>query len=299
LLIGGTAELADGSRAYAGGYLYGNAGDAEAAAEAQLTVGEVNVNLTGGTTVGGNLYGGAHARQFGNASVTKVNITVTAGSHGRIYAGGWAEKGAVSSVGIANVIISGGTVDYLYGGGANADGKTYVTTSNITISGAAEVNTIFMGGRYGYSWVDNVNLTFDGAEKVLKRLSGVSSAGMDYAEATVVELETNVTANLIDYVDKFVINEDCTLTAVDEFYLGDRNNETGATEDFTTFDFITDGLDKAWTAVAGISDFTNAQFSVNGAGLTTWDGTAAIEIGGYSLTYDATDRTIKLAQITA
>jgi len=299
LLIGGTAELADGSRAYAGGYLYGNAGDAEAAAEAQLTVGEVNVNLTGGTTVGGNLYGGAHARQFGNASVTKVNITVTAGSHGRIYAGGWAEKGAVSSVGIANVIISGGTVDYLYGGGANADGKTYVTTSNITISGAAEVNTIFMGGRYGYSWVDNVNLTFDGAEKVLKRLSGVSSAGMDYAEATVVELETNVTANLIDYVDKFVINEDCTLTAVDEFYLGDRNNETGATEDFTTFDFITDGLDKAWTAVAGISDFTNAQFSVNGAGLTTWDGTAAIEIGGYSLTYDATDKTIKLAQITA
>ena len=160
------------------------------------------------------------------------------------------------------------------------------------------VNTIFMGGRYGYSWVDNVNLTFAGADKVLNRLSGVSSAGMDYADATVVELETNVTADLIDYVDKFVINEDCLLTANNEFYLGDRNNETGATEDFTTFDFIADG-EANWTAVAGISDFTKAKFSVNGAGLTTWDGSAAIEIGGYKLTYDATDKTIKLAQITA
>ncbi|MBQ9804057.1 MAG: hypothetical protein IJW35_04345, partial [Lentisphaeria bacterium] len=195
LLIGGTAEVA--AKVYAGGYLYGNAGDAEAAAEAQLTVDEVNITLDGGA-VSTNMYGGAHARQNGNAKVDTVNITVTDGSHGRIYAGGWAEKGAVSSVGTANVIISGGTVDYLYGGGANADGKTYVTTTNITVSDAAVVNTIFMGGRYGYSYVNTVELTFDGEAKTLNRLSGVSSAGMDYAKATVVELETNVTADLID-----------------------------------------------------------------------------------------------------
>jgi len=294
LLIGGTAEVA--AKVYAGGYLYGNAGDAEAAAEAQMTVDQVNINIDGGA-VSTNMFGGAHARQNGNAKVDTVNITVTDGSHGRIYAGGWAEKGAVSSVGISNVIISGGTVDYLYGAGANADGETYVTTSNITIENDAVVNTIFMGGRYGYSWVDNVNLTFAGENKELTRLSGVSSAGMDYAKATVVELATDVTADLIDYVDKFVINEDCTLTANNEFYLGNRV-EGGAEPGVTTFDFIADG-EANWTAVAGISDFTNAKFSVNGAGLTTWDGTAAIEIGGYSLTYDAKDKTIKLAQITA
>jgi len=294
LLIGGTAEVA--AKVYAGGYLYGNAGDAEAAAEAQMTVGEVNITLDGGA-VSTNMYGGAHARQFGNASVTEVNITVTAGNHSRIYAGGWAEKGAVSSVGIANVIISGGTVDYLYGAGANADGKTYVDTTNITIENDAMVNTIFMGGRYGYSWVDNVNLTFAGADKVLNRLSGVSSAGMDYADATVVKLETNVTADLIDYVDKFVINEGYTLTANNEFYLGNRV-EGGAEPDVTTFDFIAEG-EANWTAVAGISDFTNAKFSVNGTGLTAWDGSAAIAIGGYELTYDAKDKTIKLAKITA
>jgi len=294
LLIDGTAEVA--AKVYAGGYLYGNAGDAEAAAEAQMTVDEVNITLDGGA-VSTNMFGGAHARQNGNASVAEVNITVTDGSHGRIYAGGWAEKGAVSSVGISNVIISGGTVDYLYGAGANADGETYVTTTNITIENDAVVNTIFMGGRYGYSWVENVNLTFAGENKELTRLSGVSSAGMDYAKATVVELATDVTADLIDYVDKFVINEDCTLTANNEFYLGNRV-EGGAEPGVTTFDFIADG-EANWTAVAGISDFTNAKFSVNGAGLTTWDGTAAIEIGGYSLTYDAKDKTIKLAQITA
>jgi len=285
LLIGGTAEVA--AKVYAGGYLYGNAGDAEAAAEAQLTVKSVNINIDGGA-VSTNMYGGAHARQFGNASVTEVNITVTDGSHSRIYAGGWAEKGAVSSVGIANVIISGGSVDYLYGAGANADGKTYVTTTNITVSDDAVVNTIFMGGRYGYSWVDNVNLTFAGENKELTRLSGVSSAGMDYAKATVVELATNVTADLIDYVDKFVINEGYTLTAVDEFYLGDRNNETGATEDFTTFDFIAEG-EANWTAVAGISDFTNAKFAVNGIEGSEWKDNV-MAIGDYTLTRSDADK---------
>jgi len=294
LIIGGTAEVA--AKVYAGGYLYGNAEDAEAAAKAQLTVKSVNITIDGGA-VSTNMYGGAHARQFGNAKVDTVNITITKGNHSRIYAGGWAEKGAVSSVGIANVTISGGSVDYLYGAGANADGKTYVGTTKITIENDAVVNTIFMGGRYGYSWVDNVNLTFAGADKVLNRLSGVSSAGMDYADATVVELETNVTADLIDYVDKFVINEGYTLTANNEFYLGNRI-EGGAEPGVTTFDFIAEG-EANWTAVAGISDFTNAKFAVNGSEAQLWDGKAAIEIGGYELTYDAKDKTIKLAQIAA
>ncbi|MBQ9803245.1 MAG: hypothetical protein IJW35_00210, partial [Lentisphaeria bacterium] len=292
LLIGGTAEVA--AKVYAGGYLYGNGADS---AEAQLTVGEVNITLDGGA-VSTNMYGGAHARQNGNASVAEVNITVTAGNHGRIYAGGWAEKGAVSSVGTANITISGGTVDYLYGGGANADGTTTVGTTTITIENDAVVNTVFMSGRYGYSSVSGtVTLNYNSTTG-MKRLSGVSSAGVDNAKDTVVNVLSNLTADVIDYVDKFVINENCTLTANDAFYLGNRL-ENGETDGFTTFDFSTDGLDKEWTAVAGIDDFTNAQFAVNGTGLTAWDGSAAIEIGGYSLTYDATDKTIKLAQVNA
>jgi len=295
LNIGGEADIK--GQVYAGGYFYGLGGD-KAATAVQMTVDEVNIKLDGKSKVSGNLFAGIHARECGNAKAETVNITVTAGTHGRIYAGGWAEKGAVSSVTISNVTISGGAVDYLYGAGANADGNTYVGTSNITISGDAVVNTIFMGGRYGYSYVDTVNLTFAGDDKVLNRLSGVSSAGMDYAKETIVELGTNVTADLIDYVDKFIINENCTLTANNEFYLGNRV-EGGAEPGVTTFDFITDGLDKYWTAVAGISDFTNAQFSVNGGEAKLWDGASALAIDGYELTYDAKDKTIKLAQITA
>jgi len=288
LSIGGEVEVS--GPVYGGGYMYGD-GNA-VPLDAQMTVGSVDITLYGGE-IGNNIFGGIHAREYGKATVDEVNIAVTAGTHGRIYAGGWAEKGAVSSVAAANVTISGGSVDYLYGAGANADGETFVGTTNITIENDAVVNTIFMGGRYGYSYVDVVNLTFDDDAKVLKRLSGVSSAGMDYAE-TNVELKTSVTADLIDYVDNFIINEDCTLTANNEFYLGNRV-EGGAEPGVTTFDFVTDGLDEAWTAIAGISDFANAKFSVNGAGLTAWDGTAAIAIGGYELTYDADKKTITLA----
>ncbi|MBQ9804205.1 MAG: hypothetical protein IJW35_05100, partial [Lentisphaeria bacterium] len=81
------------------------------------------------------------------------------------------------------------------------------------------------------------------------------------------------------------------------FYLGNRT-ATGETDGFTTFDFIAEG-EANWTAVAGIDDFTNAKFAVNGSEAQLWNGKSAIAIGGYELTYDAKDKTIKLAQITA
>jgi len=294
-------ELADvAAKVYAGGYLYGDANAASAAANAQMNVGRVRVNLDGGA-VSTNMYGGAHVRDNGNAKVEMVDITVTAGNHGRIYAGGWAEKGAKSYVTTSNVIISGGTVDYLYGAGANADGETFVGTTNITIENDAVVNTIFMGGRYGYSYVDTVNLTFDGAEKSLTRLSGVSSAGMDYSDATSVVLKTDLTADLIDYVDKFTINEGFKLTANNDFVLGSRDNETGLTvaDSFTTFNFVTDGFSNAWEAIAGIEDFTNAKFTINGVAGVWEDNVMAItsDKKNYTITKDESAGTITLAQV--
>ncbi|MBE6399879.1 MAG: hypothetical protein E7041_07045 [Lentisphaerae bacterium] len=274
------SDLADiAGKVYAGGYLYGNAGDSGAAADAQMTVSEVNVNLTGGT-VGSNLFGGVHARQNGNASVTEVNITVTDGSHSRIYAGGWAEKGAVSSVGTSTVIISGGTVDYLYGGGANADGTTTVGATTITIENSALVNTVFMSGRYGYSSVsDTVTLNYSSSSG-MKRLSGVSSAGVDNATNTVVNVLSDLTADLIDYVDKFVISENCKLTANDAFYLGNRL-ENGETDGFTTFEIT--AAESGWDVISGLSldDFDYAKFAVNGT-FGTWDGNV-MAIGDYTL----------------
>ena len=283
LLIGGTAEVA--AKVYAGGYLYGNGTDS---AEAQLTVKSVNITIDGGA-VSTNMYGGAHARQNGNASVAEVNITVTAGNHGRIYAGGWAEKGAVSSVGTATVIISGGTVDYLYGGGANADGTTTVGATTITIENSALVNTVFMSGRYGYSSVsDTVTLNYNSTTG-MKRLSGVSSAGVDNAENTVVNVLSNLTADLIDYVDKFVISENCTLTANDAFYLGNRL-ENGETDGFTTFEIT--AAESGWEVISGLSldDFDYAKFIVNGSELTAWGDVDTLELGGCALTRSDVDK---------
>ena len=282
LNIGGTAEVA--AKVYAGGYLYGNGAES---AEAQMTVKSVNITLDGGA-VSTNLFGGAHARQNGNASVTEVNITVTKGSHGRIHAGGWAEKGAVSSVGTSTVIISGGTVDYLYGGGANADGTTTVGTTTITIENSALVNTVFMSGRYGYSSVSGtVTLNYNSTTG-MKRLSGVSSAGVDNAKNTVVNVLSNLTADLIDYVDKFVISENCKLTANDAFYLGNRL-ENGETDGFTTFEIT--AAESGWEVISGLSldDFDYAKFIVNGSELTAWGDVDTLELGGCALTRSDAD----------
>ena len=298
LNITGAAELMDGSKTYAGGYLYGDKNAAAASATAQMTVDEVSINISGGT-INGNFYGGIHARENGNARIETLNITVSGGEHaiGRIYAGGWAEKGAVSHVGTSNVTIKGGYIDYLYGAGANADGETYVGTSNIVIDGAgAEVGKIIMGGRYGYSHVDYVTVTVKNA-KSIDRISGVSSSGMDYAIESKLVLETSLTTDCIDYIDEIEINENCQLIVNNALLLGNSNFGGTYKDGETTFDFLTDGLDGEWTALTGISidDFEHALFSVNGAGLTAWDGESVKTIGDYTLTYNEDKKTITLA----
>jgi len=300
LNFSGEANVEASARVYAGGYLYG-VDKAEAPDAAQMTVEKVTVNLDS-DGVAGNVYGGAHARQNGNASVTEVNITVTGNNElTRIYAGGWAEGGAISHVETSNVTVKGSAkVDYLYGGGANGSGSTSVGTTNITITDSAEVGTIFMAGRYGYSSVGAVNLTFDGEAKTLKRLSGVSSAGIDHTENAVVTLETSLTANSIDYVDKFIINENCTLTAVDAFLLGDRDPLEATTQDNVTTFAINAG-ESSWDVVAGLSseDFANARFAI-GNEIKAWgEGNSTLAFDGCILTRTETEKdkfTISIAK---
>ena len=96
-----------------------------------------------------------------------------------------------------------------------------------------------------------------------------------------------------------VINENCMLTAENAFLLGDRGSLNGMEQDkVTTFDFITDGLDKTWTAIAGISDFEHALFQINGA-TGTWDGdvmTVAKDDLTIKLTLDKENNKVLLAQ---
>jgi hypothetical protein len=273
-------------QSYIGGYVYGLGGDT-AAAKAQMTIDNVALNLSGGE-VEGNIFAGIHARQAGNASVSKVNISVTGGSHGRIYAGGWAEGNSKSTVGTSTITVSGGEVDFIYGGGANGQGTTSVTTTTITISGDAKVGTIFMSGRYGYSSVGTVTLTFKDDAKAMKRLSGLSSAGVNNAANAVVNVQTALTADGIDYVKKFVISEGASVTSTGEFLLGTRDLESGEVVDgsFTLFDFNTDGFEGNWDAIAGIDDFEHAMFSINGGDVVAWNGIDALAVTSGKLTYN-------------
>jgi hypothetical protein len=265
-----------------------------------MTVGTVDITIDGGT-VGGNLFGGAHARQNGYASVTNVAISVTGDGHSHIYAGGWAQGNSTSHVETAVITVSGENtvVDYIYGGGANGSegendtSSATVGNTTITVTDEAQVNVIFMGGRYS-SAAEKVTLIYNSSKK-MDRLSGISSSGLDNTES-VVELQSSLEVDGIDFVDKFIINEGCKLEA-DIFYLGNRNAD-GTANGATVFDFHTDGFDGAWDAIAGISDFTNAQFAINGKGQTAWTDTeAALVINGYELSYNDTEKTVTLKQL--
>ena len=130
----------------------------------------------------------------------------------------------------------------------------------------------------------------------MKRLSGVSSAGIDNADSTTVNLFSDLTVDGIDFVDKFVLAEGVKLNCTGEFLLGDRIN--GEASGATIFDFTTDGLTEAWDAIAGISDFEHALFSVNGKGQTAWtDTNAALVINGYELSYNDTEKNVTLKQL--
>ena len=250
-------------------------------ADAAMTVKTVTINLDGGA-VGSNLYGGIHARAYGNASVEQVNISISGGEHDRVYAGGWAEGNAKSTVDNSTITIDGGKVNFIYGGGANGQGETYVGATTITVGANAEVGTIFMSGRYGYSSTGDVELNWYGTSD-MKRLSGVSSAGVDNADSTTVNLFSNLTADGIDFVDKFVLSEGVKLNCTGEFLLGNRNDD-GTASDATIFDFTTDGLTEAWDAIAGISDFEHALFSVNGGEAVAWGEGNTLALGSYTLT---------------
>ena len=169
------------------------------------------------------------------------------------------------------------------------------------------VNTIFLSGRYGYSSVGTVTLTFKDDAKAMKRLSGLSSAGVNNAANAVVNVQTALTADGIDYVKKFVISEGGSVTSTGEFLLGTRDFESGEVVDgsFTLFDFSTDGLDAAWDAITGIDDFEHAKFSVNGSSAVTWDGTDGFEFIGkvdkknvtFQLSYNEENKVVTIAQV--
>ena len=289
-LLGGPSN---GGMNYVAGYAYGANGATALPGAANYTVGSAVLNLAG-SSINGNLYGGAHARKYAWISVDATTLTVTGGTVEKLYGGGWAERGARSDVGTATVSISGGSIGRLYAGGGNgSNAYTYTTTANLTISGGT-VDFVFLGGRNINSSVGDATLTITGDAQTLTRISGHNDCGADRTTGTsTLNIQTNVTLDYLDYVDRINISEDNLLHIVEDVVYTGGND--------LAVNLETDGFDGVWTLfsatdAADINTLASARFYLNG-GTTSYTMGDTVEIAGGSYTLNKSGLNIALSKI--
>ena len=246
-----------------------------------------------GANVTGAVYGGAYTCDNAKAYVETVTINVTDGSATRVLGGGWAQTGSVSAVGSVTINVSGGAVGSIYAGGGNGEtGSTTVGTAEINISDDADVNKIYMGGKYNASTVGSVVVTITGeADNKIDFITGRNGNGDKITGSTELVVDTGeiLTVNRLDCVDKLTIVDGSTLD------IGDLNM-TG--KDNTVYDLainfnIGEVLDTDdWTVLSGIEleDIAGAKFYLNGNEIAYEKG--VLGDGTYTLTEE--DNKIKL-----
>ncbi|MCI5778709.1 MAG: hypothetical protein MR051_02660, partial [Lentisphaeria bacterium] len=296
-LLGGPSN---GGMNYVAGYAYGRSDWTALPGSANYTVGEAVLNLSG-SSISGNLYAGAHARKYAYTSVGEAVVNVTGGTVEKLYGGGWAERGdksitggtvALSTVGTATVNISGGSINRLYAGGGNSYyGYTSVDTANLTISGGT-VDFVFLGGKNNNCFVDNATLTITGDAQTLTRVSGKTDSGVDNTGSAILNVQTDVTLDYLDYVDRINIAEACTLNITELVLYDDISQELSVY-------LGTDGFDGTWdifsaTNARDIDTLAEAQFYLVG-GSTSYTMGDTIEIAGGSYSLNKTQSGLGIA----
>lgn len=292
-----TLEISGGSfpggKLYVAGYAYGIE-DGDTSPDLSVVSSRL---LLSGVVIGGDIYGGAHARRNGTAVVSDTEIVVTSGEYGSIYGGGWAEKNSVSIVADAVIDISGGHVEYVYaGGGGTSDGVTRVTGDvTISVRGDAGADFVFLAGRNRQCWVEgDAALTVSGGAKEMVRVSGrnANGSGDRMLGTSVLNLETDLTVGYLDYVDEINIHEGSLLTVQTRFL----------TESLSTavVNFVLDGdLDAGWDVIAGREIYDCLKnvtvFRINGAEFARDAATGALGDSGYALIGDDTEKKFTFA----
>lgn len=265
-----TLEISGGSflgdKLYAAGYAYGME-DRDRGTSPELSVASSCLFLSD-VVIGGDIYGGAHTRRNGTAVVSVAEIAVTSGEYGSIYGGGWAEKDSVSIVVDAVIDISGGRVGSIYaGGGSSANGTTRITGGvAVSVGGDAGADFVFLAGKNRQCWVEgDAVLTVSGEMKEMIRISGRNGNGSGdrMLGTSVLNLETDLTVDYLDYVDEVNIKEGSLLTV--------RTRFLAETISGMAVNFVLDGdLDGDWDVIAGgeVPANTKALIAeVNGVGI--------------------------------
>ena len=183
---------------------------------------------------------------------------------------------------------SGGYVEYIYAGGGNAlNGTTRVTGNvSIAVSGDADVDYVFLAGKnincyVGTNENNTATLTVSGTAKEMVRISGHNANGSDKMQGIpVLNVETDLRVDYLDYVDKINIRENNLLT-VDVLF----HHESASA---VTVNFVLDGaLDEDWEVIGGSAAYdylqTMTTFQINGTAYARDAETGALGNSGYAL----------------
>ena len=230
-LAGGDFDRGSVAYSWGAGYVTGGILDVES----------VNVNMSG--SVDGDVFGGAHSRGTGSATVDKSIITVSGSEeYKRIYGGGWAQNGASSNVENVEINIDGGNIFAVYAGGANAkESSSTIGSAEINIESGC-VENVYLTGRHSQSSVSgDVTLNFNGGD--IDLISGITPWGGDLvAGTTKAILNANLEDLYIDGLDVLAIAHNVTAGMIEDI----------DSSDFKTLEFIiadAENFGDSWTAL--------------------------------------------------
>ncbi len=276
------------SYVFCGGYLYGNSAKTDTV---QMSVTEgITINIDGGV-FNSDMYAGIHTRDWGKAEVSKLTLNVSDGTFGTLFGGGWAQEGAETVINDSEISVSGGTIEALFAGGNNAATKSgydpalsTVKEALITVSGNADINNIYLSGKYANSAISGsvtLNITGGSIGSVIGSYYGAESENK-----TRVNVGCNVSGTALENIDILTIAEDFTFS-------GSFSNI-----DDVVFDLGGDGLDGEWTALTGTAldeAFADTLFTVGDLAPLSLDD--LINKGVVKLSDDKTELKIISAQI--
>ena len=152
---------------------------------------------------------------------------------------------------------------------------------------------VFLGGRNINSYVGDATLTITGGTQTLTRISGRNDCGADRTATSTLNVDTFVTLDYLDYVDRIGISEGNRLRIVEDVVYTNGND--------LAVDLETDGFDGVWTLfsatdAADINTLAEARFYFNG-GTTSYTMGDVVDIGGDSYSLNKSGLSIALSKI--
>ncbi len=284
----------NGHKLYAAGYLVGTGTASvssgsevnfdEFAGNAALKVSQsvLNLEMQPETGISGSVYGGAFASNGGIAYTASSDVTVSTGTYGYVFGGGLGSTGGISVTRETSVTIkAGASVTALIGGGASGKNSfSYTRSAEINVNGGS-IGTIYLGGRYADSYVQDSTVFINNDSATIGRITGASEYDSDNVTGTAkVGITATAAVGAIDFVDIVSIAGGATLT------LDEVIDFSGAEDDFVLDFAVTESV-QDWEVLSseGISNLSDAQFSMNGESLSAeWNDNTATFSNGATLT---------------